>query len=109
MAGVGSIDLLTGILANLDSMTWAEIYRSSGDRSRGNNSHPVKVQKLSKIAKERLKEIRMMDLEDLISLRVNSTTRLYGIREGRVFQFLWYDPWHDDPQTAVYPTCRKGG
>ena len=99
--------LVRRVFANWDSMTWAEMYSATGGRRQGNNHHPVRVADLSSKAKARLKEIRLADLDDLVSLRVNSTTRVYGIREGRVFQFPWYDPWHDAPARAVYPSARR--
>lgn len=87
-----------------EQMTWAEIYSASGGRQAGNNSHPVEVSKLSSQAKKRLRSIKLDDIESLVSLRIDSTTRFYGIRDGRSFQFLWYDPWHDTKKKAVFPS-----
>lgn len=99
--------LLKKVLAQFDNMTWAEIFRASGGRKNGNNNHPVRVQDLSKTARDRLEKISLSDQESLISLRVQSKIRIYGIRDRRAFQFLWYDPWHDDHAKAVYPSGQK--
>jgi len=45
----------------------------------------------------------MDDIDTIVSLRVNATIRLYGIRDGHALQILWYDPWHDSKDMAVYP------
>ncbi len=98
--------LIDETISNWETMTWAELYRASGGRRQGNNHHPVFVSKLSSTAKKRLKRIQADDVEAIVSLRINSRERLYGIRAGQVFQVLWYDPWHDNRNKAVYPTGR---
>ena len=109
MRACGNLDfrrLIDETISNWETMTWAELYQASGGRRRGNNHHPVFVSKLSSIAKKRLKHIEEDDIETIVSLRINSRERLYGIRAGQVFQVLWYDPWHDNRNKAVYPTRR---
>lgn len=83
-------------------MTWAEITRGTGGKSRGNNNHFVPVAKLAKEAKVRLREIRQEDVSDLFSLHIDGKTRIYGIRDGRALKLLWYDPDH-----TVYPMTKK--
>ena len=95
--------LLHKTISQWERMTWGEIYSASGGRTKGNNSHPVSTSQVSGAAKKRLKQIRLDDIEDLVSLRINSRTRIYGIRDGRSFQFLWYDPWHHMQEKAVFP------
>lgn len=99
-------DWWEGILPKLqhfESMTWSELLRASGGRSRGNNHHAVKVENLTAQAKKRLREIDADDAEELFSLRLAATTRIYGFRDGRALRLLWYDPWHGDNARAVYP------
>lgn len=98
--------LVDETISNWETMTWAELYQASGGRRRGTNHHPILVSKLSSTAKKRLKDIEEDDIETIVSLRINSRERLYGIRAGQVFEVLWYDPWHDNRNKAVCPTRR---
>ena len=84
-------------LRMFESMTWQEILSASGakKKGRGNHHHSVAVEKLSKDAQKRLKEIKLDDVESLFSLRLTGRKRLYGIRDGRVFKFIWYDREHE--------------
>ena len=97
---------LNRTISKWEQMTWAELYSGSGGRRQGNNNHPADRSKLSSRAKKRLRSIKLDDLESLVPLRIDSTTRFYGIRDGRSFQFLWYDPWHDIKNKAVFPSRR---
>ena len=56
-------------LQHFESMTWAEIMRAAGGRTRGNNHHFVEVGKLTRQAQERLAEIRQDEVSELFSLR----------------------------------------
>ena len=94
-------------LRDLETMTWSELRRAAGGRKRGNNHHPVSVEKMTRQAKKRLSEIEKDDISELFSLRLNSTTRIYGIRDGRVLKLLWYDPFHGNNGKAVYPVHNK--
>ena len=94
-------------LQAFEKMTWQEIMRASGGRRRGSNSHSVKVEKLSREAKHRLAELNQDDVSELFSLRLDSTKRIYGIRDGRVLKLLWYDPYHGENARAVYPVRKK--
>lgn len=107
LTGVNIVDLLKSTIAKWETMTWAAIYAASGGKSKGNNHHPIEVSGLSKKAKDRLKQIKYSDFDSVISLRVNSTVRIYGIRNQRALQFLWYDPWHDDRNNAVCPSLKR--
>lgn len=90
-------------LCHLETMTWAEINAASGGKKAGNNNHPVQVHKLSDEAKKRLYELGQDDLEELFSLRLTGTKRIYGIRDRRALKLLWYDKYHADKNKAVYP------
>ncbi len=96
-----------GHLKGLESMTWASILAASGGKSSGTNSHPLPVTALSKAARDRLEELEREDVEEVVSLRLEATVRLYGIRVGRVLQLLWLDPWHGDQDKAVCPAKKR--
>ena len=94
-------------LRDFESMTWAEILRASGGRSSGNNNHPVKTALLSQSAKSRLADLQQDDAEELFSLRLSGTERIYGIRDRRALKLLWYDRYHGDNSRAVVPIGGK--
>ena len=94
-------------MQGFETMTWAELMRASGGRKRGNNHHSVQVAKLTKQAKQRLDQILQEDTTELFSLRLDSTTRIYGIRDGRALKLLWFDPFHGTNSQAVYPVRKR--
>ena len=88
-------------------MTWGELAKASGGRKQGNNHHFVKVEKLTKQAKDRLVELKQEDVSELFSLRLTALTRIYGVRNRRALKLLWYDKHHGTNERAVYPVKTK--
>jgi len=76
-------------LRQYELMTWAAIY---ADRHR---NHSVAISKLIRSARNRLEELGMDDLDELFRFRLTGTQRVWGIRDGRVFRLLWWDPGHE--------------
>lgn len=79
-------ELVVSGFKNIEGLTWVEL-KSSG-------SHSIDLDQLDKKAVNRLKEIKLDDLEHLFSLRFSGKERLWGIRDGNVLQVLWWDPQH---------------
>ncbi|MGL4393319.1 MAG: hypothetical protein ACRCSK_07810 [Fusobacteriaceae bacterium] len=78
-------------LMNFESMTWGEI------KSKKKNNHMVEVSKLIKDARDRAEKLLLDD--EIFSLRLDSTLRLYGmINNAGRFNLIWYDPIHE-----IYP------
>ncbi len=73
-------------LKNFESMTWAEI-KCSG-------SHNVKKNDLISEAKKRLDQLRLDDLDEVFSLRLTGTKRIFGMLNKGILGILWYDPNH---------------
>ncbi len=71
-------------------------------RAEDNGSHLVDVDNLASDAKKRLREIGQDDLDQLYSLRISGKKRIWGIREGYLLWFLWWDPFH-----SVCPSTKK--
>ena len=90
-------------LQNFESMIWGDLAKASGGRRKGNNHHFVKVEKLTKQARDRLVELKQEDVSELFSLRLTSRTRIYGVRDRRALKLLWYDIYHGNNTRAVYP------
>jgi len=86
---------LVQCLAKWETMTWGEII--------GRGSHFIDKPRCSKEARDRLKHLQLDDVDKLLSLRVNSRSRVFGIVRDGVFHFLWWDPDH-----LVCPSNLKG-
>lgn len=84
-------------LANLESMTWHEIL-IMGKKA----NHAVQVEQMSKAAQNRLLELELDDVDELVSLRVTGKERVWGIRHGGLCNILWWDPEHE-----VCPSNKK--
>lgn len=85
-------------LKNFEKQTWGEI-----DRNKKNN-HSSPISGMSYAARKRLNDLNI-DARDqvvLYSLRLTGKERIWGIREGSEFYFLWWDPEH-----VVYPSQLK--
>jgi hypothetical protein len=73
-------------LRDFESMTFGEIL--------GRNNHLVSVKDLCKEAKERLDDLHLDDIDELLSLRLAGAQRVWGILEHNVVILLWWDPQH---------------
>lgn len=84
-------DELLPKIQNFEKMTWAEIL--------GRNNHEVNVWQIGKNAQKRLRELKLDDVERLVSLRLTGPQRVWGIKFKNIFKILWWDPKH-----KVYPS-----
>ena len=95
---IGVDEFKSEILAkikNFETITWAEIL--------GDKNHEVSISEISKDAKKRLAQLKLEDIESLVSLRLTGRKRIWGIRDVSVFKILWWDPEHE-----VYPSTLRG-
>lgn len=97
------ISLIRQHLHSFENMVWSQIKQAAGGRSSGTNSHPLAIEEFAIHAKKRLQQLNLDDIDELFSLRLTNTLRLYGIRDGRVLKFIWHDPYHGSKDGA-YPT-----
>jgi hypothetical protein len=75
-------------LRSFETMTWGDIL--------GPDSHAVPVSGLVREARKILDRMRLSDMDEVISLRVQKKQRVWGIRTpDGVFHLLWWDPNHD--------------
>lgn len=77
-----------------ESMTFGEIL--------GRNNHLVGVSSLCKRAQDRLEELRLDDIDELLSLHLTGLKRVWGILEHNVVILLWWDPNHE-----ICPSLKK--
>lgn len=82
-------------LCAFETMAWNEIERNG-------QSHFMPPSIISKTAQSRLAEINQDDADNLFSLRLTGTERIWGIRDRHVYKILWWDPDH-----KVYPVSKK--
>lgn len=68
----------------------------------GSESHFVEIDKIIKVASDRLPTIGMQDTDQLFSLRHGGKPRVWGTRDLAIFRVLWWDPEH-----AVCPSKKK--
>lgn len=84
-------------LSCFETMNWSQILMNK------KNNHCVETCKLKKEARKRLVELKLDDYEEIHSLRLSSTHRLYGILdEDGVFSIIWNDLEHE-----IYPVVKK--
>lgn len=95
------MEILNTSLCKFETMTWDEILKTSGGRKDGNNHHNVEIASCCSDAQKRLLELKMDDIDQLFSLRLDNKTRLWGIKDGGILRFLWFDKEH-----SVYPSSR---
>jgi hypothetical protein len=88
---------ILGKLCELEALNWNEILVI-----RKKQNHEVDVGDLCKVARDRLIEIELDDIESLVSLHLSGAERVWGIREKSILKLLWWDPNHQ-----VYPYVKK--
>jgi hypothetical protein len=91
------------LLHDFEKMSWNEIKKAAGGRSSGTNNHSLPIDGFTKEAQKRLQQLKLDDVDELFSLRLNNTLRLYGVRDGRVLRFIWHDPHHGE-ECGAFPT-----
>lgn len=82
-------------LVSRESMTWAAIELQTHGKKNKTCNHEIKVSDIIPAARKRLEELRRDDYDVLFSLRVNGKIRIWGNREGRIFQIFWFDFEHE--------------
>lgn len=89
-------------MINYSNMTWSDIKKQTHD-DRKSKHHAIAYEALSKAAQERLKAKHLEEDSDAVfSFALNNLLRIIGIRRGKEFSVLWYDPNHE-----VCPSTKK--
>lgn len=94
----------TDILPRLqafETQTWNEILVTNKK-----SNHSIDAHALNKSARDRLDSL-FIEMNSIISLRLNSTCRLYGYMTENVFNLLWYDDNHGDNPNCVCRSYKK--
>jgi hypothetical protein len=77
-------------LFEFENMNWNDI--------KAQGSHPIATEKLCDEARKRLVEIEKDDLDELLSLRLTGSNRVWCVKTGHILRPLWWDEDH-----KVYP------
>lgn len=97
-----SKDYFLGILYPLlkarEDSTWQSIENATHGKKGKSNSHHVAIGNLCSEAQKRLKEMKLDDIDEIYSLRLEGKLRIYGIRKYNYLKILWIDPYHE-----IYP------
>ncbi|MBD0328423.1 MAG: hypothetical protein ICV68_18565 [Pyrinomonadaceae bacterium] len=65
-------------------------------------SHPISIDRLSKEAQNRLTEIELDDIDELMSFRITGAERIFCRADQGVMRVLWWDPNH-----GVCPSTKR--
>jgi hypothetical protein len=75
-------------LGTFETMRFDELIGSRGLKY-------IPIAKLDTKAQRRLEEINRDDVDGLWELHVKGLPRMWGVRDGEVMSFLWWDPKHE--------------
>lgn len=87
-------------LKEFERKTWREIESETyfGKGKKKSKHHFISVSRILKDAQRRLTELQLDDIEELFSMRLTGTFRIWGIRKFSFLQIIWFDLNHE-----VYP------
>ncbi len=92
-------DLLP-ILKQFECINWFDLDKHTHGYKGKSKHHNVDINDICQQAQKRLSELKLDEYSDqLFSLRINATFRIWGIRESGYLKILWFDPEHE-----VYPS-----
>lgn len=93
----GKVREIMNKLSAFEKLTWKELLV---ERNQGH--HRVSVDRIIKEAQARLTEMGQDDIDELVSLRLSSRERVWGIFEVGVLRILWWDEDHQ-----ICPSIKK--
>lgn len=69
---------------------------------RAGGSHPVSIDQICKEARQRLEDICLDDIDELMSFRLTGAERVWCRMDNNMMLVLWWDPGH-----RVCPSAKK--
>jgi len=76
-------------LAGFENSTWNDLLIGSKK-----HNHSIPIGKLEKEARDRLVLLHLDDIDEVISLHLAGTERIFGIQHDVALTLLWWDPNH---------------
>ncbi|TIM94396.1 MAG: hypothetical protein E5Y34_30910 [Mesorhizobium sp.] len=96
--GAGNACLIRSTMIEMSALYWSEILaQSTGGKERHRKHHPQSWDSLCQEAQERWLEIGREE-DELFRFRTGGKERIWGFREGHVFNVVWWDAEHQ-----IYP------
>lgn len=84
-------------LKNLEGMSWREILTNTSGRKCNTRSHLIPLGNLIKSAQKRFCDLNLdyVFADEIYSLALNGTLRIWGFIDNGVFSLIWIDPEHE--------------
>jgi hypothetical protein len=84
-------------LSSFETRKWCEVVNDTY------HNHFISISNFpTQEASKRLQQLGLDDYDEIFSIRIDAKTRVYGIKDGRVLNLLWFDPEH-----RLYPVIKK--
>lgn len=85
-------------MIQMSGLYWHEIHsQTTGGKDRHHKHHSQELESICEEAQARWKEIEREE-DELFRFRIAGKQRIWGYREGHVFNVVWWDPEHQ-----IYP------
>ncbi len=81
-------------LRHFESKKWKEIEVELFGHNSKTKHHSVSVSKIIPEAQKRLSALKMDDVDELFSIRINGKIRIWGLRYSSYLKILWFDLEH---------------
>ncbi|MFY0483229.1 hypothetical protein ACI6PS_11545 [Flavobacterium sp. PLA-1-15] len=88
-------------LKDFESKKWWELENEKFGSKGKSKHHWVDVKQIIRPAQQRLVNLKLDDVQELFSIRLTGTQRVWGIRDYNYFKMLWFDFDHE-----IYPSNR---
>lgn len=82
-------------LISYERQNWNDVLLATSGKRQGTRNHLIVIEELCAEAQDRLKELKLEDLDGLHSIRLTSRHRWWGFIIDGVFFFVWNDPDHE--------------
>lgn len=83
---------ITEFLGNAESQTWGELTKGG----RHTTAKGIELDNFPQETQRRLKEFFRGDVPDMLwELHLGGKPRIWGTRQGALFEILWWDPNHE--------------
>lgn len=92
---IGSLDNMIRYFNRLETMKWKEILLAKSGRTSNTRNHAIKVSAIINEAQKRLHELNLDDRDELYSIAISGTERVWGILEEGIFSIVWFDRNHE--------------